>query len=410
MKWICIGLLPLVLWSCDYERPERAPFVEISANREAAPDQFPKSHVALSPHLARILTKAESLREIVPVSSFVKLEVTQHSVVGRIDNVVYIEGNWFILDRIQKRVYQFGGGGEFIRQVGQTGQGPGEYESPFTIRRIFDNLLAISDYEGFLVFDTEGQFVEERILRFEDRLVFPGYCFIWDDPDRMFLADFRSSPFSSLGPSHLIIDFSEGQGKISHGFGERFEFMEKALTQSIPIWAYQSFTKIEGNIWTGSPYNAEVEIWDQQGRLAGRLQSEYANQLTHEDFEKIRLNPVEISLLKSNKLHNLQMFQVGDLVLVVLEGQRGNAYFTYDIYDIHGNPRKAGISHASPYGMVLHSFGSVIVGQMPVFDTPERYLEWCTEDELALLVNAGWDPHDFDNDNPYLVVGELLDK
>ncbi|MDX2304518.1 MAG: 6-bladed beta-propeller [Microscillaceae bacterium] len=95
---------------------------------------------------------------------FVKLETSENSLIGSIDEIRCSKQYIFILDMfISKGVFQFDRKGRFIRRVGKVGEGPGEYTSPisFTIHEKKSKIFILDNRQKILCFNFDGGYIEQ---------------------------------------------------------------------------------------------------------------------------------------------------------------------------------------------------------------------------------------------------------
>jgi len=381
---------------------------KVERNTTPAESTFPGPPLNITPEARQQLAQATSLREIFKPTWFVKFENHEQGTVARIEDVVFNGKYWFLLDGMQQKVFQFTDQGKFVRQVGATGHGPGEYQEPIAIHAIYDSKIAISDSGKLLVFDAEGRYETSVKLTGEGIWYLPYFEVIWDFPNQIYLADFVSSPFDLTSPLHIILENHGGQWLPVYGFGNRFKLMEEANKHGIPIWAHKAFEKVGDRIWSGSPYNAELEVFDLEGRLVGQAKRPIVDPLTKDDFLDLSLTTEKIHLLQKSKTHNENIFAVGDMVLTFATGHWQSGKSTFHVFDKNGNLLTNQIEEKFPFTFIIGSFEHYVVSQFPVFENVEDYYEKLTPEELDLLMASGWDPNDYLTDNPYLVVGELL--
>lgn len=85
-----------------------------------------------------------------------------------LDLVVDSEGSIFILDMGMNHIKKYDSSGNFVKTIGQKGQGPGEFESIIKMEiDEKDNIYVIDIYGRVQVFDTDGNYLREfRILNF----------------------------------------------------------------------------------------------------------------------------------------------------------------------------------------------------------------------------------------------------
>jgi hypothetical protein len=71
--------------------------------------------------------------------------------------------NLYALDQGSHRVLLFGPDGEFIRQIGKQGEGPGEFQAPMAITVLGDGTLVVVDFgrRGFVLFDASGKYLRD---------------------------------------------------------------------------------------------------------------------------------------------------------------------------------------------------------------------------------------------------------
>ena len=62
-------------------------------------------------------------------ASVFTFEATDESLIGRIERIAKLEGNYYVLDRQTNRVLVFDNEGRYLRTIGRIGGGEGEYAS-----------------------------------------------------------------------------------------------------------------------------------------------------------------------------------------------------------------------------------------------------------------------------------------
>ena len=87
------------------------------------------------------------------------------------------DGSFYVLDRMEHKVFRFSSDGKLIRSFGQKGQGPGDFQNPHLLAFTQKGQLVVADEMYNLTFLTEqGHFIERLHL---DSLLSVG--FIGDD-------------------------------------------------------------------------------------------------------------------------------------------------------------------------------------------------------------------------------------
>lgn len=398
----------LGILGCSNRNADPSAAFKIKRNQTPAETAFPGPPLNISPEARHQFAQAKSLRQVFKPSWFVKFENHEQGTIARINDFVFNGRYWFLLDGMQQKIFQFTEHGKFVKQVGSQGHGPGEYQEPLAIQGIYGSKIAVSDNGKFLIFDAEGNYESSVKLTGEGVWFLPYFKFIWDEPGRIYLADFISSPFDLDSPLHVILEDHDGQWLPTYGFAKRFRLMEEANKHGIPVWAHKAFEKVGGRIWSGSPYDAELEVYDLEGRLLGQAKRPIVDPLTKDDFRDLTLTTEKIHRLQTGKTHNENIFPVGDMAITVATGHWQTGKSTFHLFDKNGNLLTKQIEEQFPYTFIIGSFENYIVSQFPVFEEVEEYYEKLTPRELDLLMAAGWDPNNYLTDNPYLVVGELI--
>ena len=118
-----------------------------------------------------ITVEANKIQDIIKVSAifdsikYVPLETTDSSLFKGIDKLCIDScGNIFILDiEGTNAVYMFGKEGQFKRQIGSLGRGPGEYNEISDLNLYQDTILEIYDsgQDKIIQYDTSGKMINE---------------------------------------------------------------------------------------------------------------------------------------------------------------------------------------------------------------------------------------------------------
>lgn len=122
-------------------------------------------------NLIEINLNEERILKELPMSSFcsefklIFLEVNGQSLIGDI-SAIYIKGNnIYVLDsRISKSLFVFDLEGNFIRKIGQTGNGPGEYIRPscFTINKNDSSIYIVDNSQKKIIkYSSSGNFIKD---------------------------------------------------------------------------------------------------------------------------------------------------------------------------------------------------------------------------------------------------------
>gem|GEM_PF-3376712 len=112
------------------------------------------------------MTKVLAYSEIFDSVRFIPLQTKNAQLIGKIDKIISYKGRFFVLDQWEsKTVLEFDGSGHFLRQIGNFGKGPGEYDRPsdISIDRSHQNIVVyVRSRKSLLYFDFEGRFIKEN--------------------------------------------------------------------------------------------------------------------------------------------------------------------------------------------------------------------------------------------------------
>jgi hypothetical protein len=95
-------------------------------------------------------------------SSFIPLETNENSIISGINKIYFTDNHIYILDRDGgKGVFIFDRNGKFIRKIGRTGGGPGEYVSidDFTIDKNNLTVYLLTNRENILLYRVDGKYI-----------------------------------------------------------------------------------------------------------------------------------------------------------------------------------------------------------------------------------------------------------
>ncbi len=137
MKWYNLCLfLPLLLAGCG---------VSESGDPEEAQNELESEQVR---YLAIVDSIGVELGD--PDYVFGSIEAVSHTT----------EGNILVLDRAACSVAEFDPDGEFVRRMGRSGSGPGEFLNPLSMVRLGDGRVAVLDINlgGFFTFLPDGSY------------------------------------------------------------------------------------------------------------------------------------------------------------------------------------------------------------------------------------------------------------
>jgi hypothetical protein len=138
-------------------------------------------------------------------------KVDERSLLWQAWQFCFHDNKFWLSDRRECRIVQFGADGMFIRSFGRKGQGPGEFASPYQV--LFgDELLVVNDPGNRRIefFTQEGQYL--KAIK-----VTKGYSEIAVTKDRKILA----VP-ARTGRHDPLVDVLDEKGMLLYSFGEPF--------------------------------------------------------------------------------------------------------------------------------------------------------------------------------------------
>jgi hypothetical protein len=106
-----------------------------------------------------------------PVYGEILFELEKDLSIGREDDDNYLfygprnivvddQGNIFILERGNCRIQKFDKNGDYLQTIGKKGQGPGEFESPYSLFLDKNNNISVSDRRKIHFFNHKGEFIK----------------------------------------------------------------------------------------------------------------------------------------------------------------------------------------------------------------------------------------------------------
>ena len=135
-----------------------------------------------------------SINQILKNSEVVPLEYNQQSILSDFATFLNDTTNYFLVDKhVKKKVYQFSLNGQFIRTIGQYGEGQGEYQHLTDALVTPGGIEILSSQHQSQVFsyDKLGRFIESNQVL--DR---PAYSFIKDAENGFYY--FKSSSYQNI--------------------------------------------------------------------------------------------------------------------------------------------------------------------------------------------------------------------
>jgi len=169
------------------------------------------------------------------------------------------KGNIYVLDTKDFCVKKFGADGTFLRRFGRRGQGPGEFQNPWTIGVVGQTrLIVYSGSSDFYIFDIDGKYVDHFLLsRYQG--ILPAFM----HSDRLVGYSFELRGENSR--DNKILKIYDFKGQAQHKFGEPFllETAQKTWSANLP----QITVDDKDNIFVAFVNQNRIEKYSGTGRL-----------------------------------------------------------------------------------------------------------------------------------------------
>lgn len=177
-------------------------------------------------------------------------------ILGIINDVEYYKGLLFVVDMKENRIMVYDTLGNFIREIGKPGQGPGEFLYPKDIK-IWKDTIYVTD-EGnqrIEMFDINGRFLSSFVPK--KRGVYSGKPGIWRG--KIYL--------TTIGNDRLITVYNLS-GKEIGFFGNP---ASPPKNKDIAIWDLGTIMVNEGNLYYFYYAIPLIQIYDLNGKFLGRI-------------------------------------------------------------------------------------------------------------------------------------------
>ena len=340
LRTVCVVLAAVLSIACGNGDPVAALIQNVPTRPSADVPRVPGTKVF---EAVRAVPDVDpGIDHFMEVAGVVPLEVTEEAIVGEVTSLVWLDGHWYLTDKLQQKVFCFRQDGRFVRAFGGLGQGPGEFQSVRTIRVAFDDHLAIADLQlgAIHLFRPDGTFVRRVQPHIDGKVFLSRIQFEWPREDLLIMARFASA--DPVAPLHVALDPDASSPRVLFGFGRRNPAASEALARGVGLKAFTAFARVGDTIWSGSPYETVVSVFDLDGYFHADLGTDIARNpetmLQAEDVEGL----ADVTDPRGETVRNLvqkganhMILPVDDRVLVWL----GEAF---DLYDragnlIHGN-------------------------------------------------------------------------
>lgn len=179
-----------------------------------------------------MVSSAKQFQDLFVRDKTIQLEANENCIIGIIDKIIKIESHSkiIVIDFRNSEVFLFSLSGKFIKRVGNTGKGPGEFKKLKSVT-YYDDKIYIGTLYKLLVYDLRGNYIKYYDLLKNEEPFYLHKIYIIDN--LMFAYQRYSSSFNSD-----IIAYSLKDEKIVNEFGD-----------GLPNYGYKVslFTKLDSN-------------------------------------------------------------------------------------------------------------------------------------------------------------------
>ncbi len=242
-------------------------------------------------------------------------------------------GRLYILDQGEAHVYVFDADGNYIKSIGKKGQGPGEFNLPFTMTVTGDQELVVEDLRSKINFySLEGNFIREIKTAKESALRifmdssgnFFGTVFVYDEDDPHY-------EVRKYGPQMNRLA-SIGKSPMPGARNEGFNPFGGAVMYAV---------RNDDHVICGSPEKYELNVFDLDANLKMKIIKDYTPvEITQQEIDEVIEELPQGMEVSIPKYHNpFQWFGTDDegriFVRTHEQVKEGEGY-RYDVFDIEG--------------------------------------------------------------------------
>lgn len=285
---------------------------------------------ALSEQNKQAIGKSHTIFDLFDLVGIVKLESTPDDFIVWARNALILGEYIFVLDDIQNKIYRFRQDGSFAGTIGKIGQGPGEFQRPALLKKVFQNHLGVycSGTGKILIYDQNGQYVMEYNPQGHAKNRILGFNFIWQRKDRLIRNGAQLYKGKELELANIILDPTD-KNRIIGGFGTMQTLPGNLRFEVEP--ATFAFDQIGDTIWYGLPFSTDVELFSADGRFIKRIRNRGSDRLQPTDFRGIQsTKSLHYRELYNKKRYCSGLFSSQNMVCVDI----GGGYF--DVYSKAG--------------------------------------------------------------------------
>lgn len=220
--------------------------------------------------------------DVFPLDLRVKIQSTFKMRFGNIDKILYDESDslLFILDRYTTPgIYLYNIKGEFIRKIGQAGQGPGEYINPQDICLLPGKQIALVEragrrcniytYDGYLLQSFLLEDGEGGLIYPSNGIFLPGYLIVY-----------RGYAPNSETPQFYAYDL-KGALRNKWGSPEFYHGIDVSVASEV-------MGTVDDYLFKADLYEPRVTIYSKKGQIQKEFLLEYSSPEKAREYEKFK--------------------------------------------------------------------------------------------------------------------------
>ena len=199
--------------------------------------------------------------------------------------------NFYVLDRLEHKVFKFSPEGKLILTFGQKGQGPGDFQNPHSITYSLDGHIVVADELYNVSFlNPDGTFIERIHLDGRLGVGFIGknryYAWVWQPEDQKQVMvnsqnNIAQSFFRIPRDSFSVVAPDESGRMVM------FNFARYGYSPSLLFAHFGRYSAVA----VGDRYN--ILILDEEGRMLKRIQREIQPEKISSREKKYLINKIE---------------------------------------------------------------------------------------------------------------------
>jgi len=210
------------------------------------------------------------------------------------DVVLDSAGNIYVLETGNNRIQKLDAQGKFLQTIGRQGQGPGDFQSAFSLDIDPRDILYVADARNQRIQMMEADGRVLRVIKLEE----PGIFLIRHLPGRLIAKAGVRRPRELSGRVPPLIEIIDLDGKTKKSFGEAADFKEAATNFNSNRIGLD--TDRAGNILLGFVYQNRIEKYSSDGKLLWKA-SRPLNYGTDVGKKGVELNFVSMGIAADGK-------------------------------------------------------------------------------------------------------------